>query len=53
MQKFNDFFGDKDWARISKLGQEYLFSKYESYNKIPWIVIEEIPLTIITQPWEG
>ena len=49
MEKFNSFFGDQKWSRIQKSGREYLFSKYLSTGS-PWIVVEEIPMTLLTDP---
>ena len=49
METFNAFFDERDWAQIKKSGDEYLFSKYLSPES-PWIVVEEIPMAIITDP---
>jgi two-component system sensor histidine kinase YesM len=49
METFNAFFGEKNWAQIKKSGDEYLFSKY-LLPESPWIVVEEIPMAIITDP---
>lgn len=49
MKIFNAFFEERDWAQIVKLGDEYLFSRYISAN-IPWIIVEEIPMDVITDP---
>lgn len=49
METFNAFFGERDWAQIKKSEEEYLFSKYLSPES-PWVVVEEIPMAIITDP---
>lgn len=49
MEIFDSFFEEKDWAQITKSEQEYLFSRFTSDNN-PWIVVEEIPLAVITNP---
>ncbi|MDC7245284.1 MAG: histidine kinase [Sphaerochaetaceae bacterium] len=51
MNIFNAFFEDSDWAQIVKSEKEYLFSKYDSPDN-PWIVVEEIPMSVITDPLE-
>ena len=49
MDIFNAFFLEKDWAQITKSNKEYLFSRFVS-DENPWIVVEEIPLAMITDP---
>ncbi len=49
MKIFNNFFEDRNWAQITKSGEEYLFSKFSSNNN-PWIVVEEVPISVITDP---
>nr|WP_246434036.1 sensor histidine kinase [Spirochaeta isovalerica] len=49
MKIFDSFFEERDWAQIVKLGNEYLFSRYRSPEN-PWIVVEEIPIAVITDP---
>ncbi len=49
MEKFNSFFGDRNWSQIQKSEKEYLFSRYLSEGS-PWIVVEEIPMALITDP---
>ena len=49
MNIFNNFFEDRNWAQITKSGEEYLFSKFSSNNN-PWIVVEEVPISVITDP---
>ncbi len=51
MKIFNAFFAENNWAQITKSGEEYLFSKFTSADN-PWIVVEEIPLSMITDPLE-
>ena len=52
MEIFNSFFEENDWAQITKSGKEFLFSKYSSTEN-PWIVVEEIPMTVITDPFDN
>ncbi|MDC7232836.1 MAG: histidine kinase [Spirochaetales bacterium] len=49
MDIFNSFFREKDWAQIQKSEKEHLFSRFSSDDN-PWIVVEEIPLAVITDP---
>ncbi len=49
MEIFNAFFQEKDWAQITKSEKEYLFSRFSSGDN-PWIVVEEIPLAVLTNP---
>lgn len=49
MKIFNAFFEDRNWAQITKSGEEHLFSKFSSESN-PWIVVEEIPMAVITDP---
>lgn len=49
MKVFDEYFKDKNYAEIEKTGEKYLYSRYISENN-PWIVVEEIPMTSITNP---
>ncbi|MDY0287929.1 MAG: histidine kinase [Sphaerochaeta sp.] len=49
MKVFDEYFKDKNYAEIEKTGEKYLYSRYISTNN-PWIVVEEIPMTSITNP---
>ena len=49
MKVFDEYFKDKNYAEIEKTGEKYLYSRYISSNN-PWIVVEEIPMTSITNP---
>jgi two-component system, sensor histidine kinase YesM len=51
MKIFNAFFEEQNWAQIKKSGKNYLFSKFSSLEN-PWIVVEEIPMNVITDPLE-